>query len=184
MTAAAETAVRNYLLWLRDPESLRDENAISDLRSKVDAATDPVEELRLRSELRRASEVDGTSYRNEFVAQARSWAEENGVSLEAFREMGVPNSDLRDAGLAGSPNVRGVAGGNTGRRTRVSPEAIRASVPSGTFSARDLEAASGASTATVRKVINSMIDDGQLIDLGPDPQWGGRGRAPVLYRIA
>ncbi len=181
MTAAAETAVRNYLLWLRDPESLRDEATIADLKSRAEAATDPLEELRLRSELKRASEVDGTTYRNEFVAQARSWAEQSDVTADAFRQMGVPQADLRDAGLLGSPAR---SGKEPGRRTRVNPDVIRSSVPSGTFSAKDLEARSGASTATVRKVISAMIDEGALLDLGSDPQWGGRGRAPVLYRKA
>ncbi len=183
MTANAESAVRNYLLWLRNPESLRDEAAIADLQAKVDSASDPVEEVQLRSELKRLADVDGSSFRNEFLAHARGWAEENAVSAEAFREMGVSSADLRDAGLIAS-QARGGSGSGSGRRTRVSPEVIRESVPTGTFSARDLEAISGASTATVRKVINSMIDNGQLVDLGADPQWGGRGRAPILYRIA
>jgi Fic family protein len=59
---------------------------------------------------------------------------------------------------------------------------VRAAVPATDFTIAEIEAASGASTATVRKVITGMIDEGVVVDLGPAQDHQGRGRAPMKYR--
>jgi hypothetical protein len=35
---------------------------------------------------------------------------------------------------------------------------------------------------TVRKAIEQMVESGNVERLGPDPQYRGRGRAPIRYR--
>ena len=184
--ANAESSVRDYLMWLENPESLRDEAAIAEARRAVDAATDPIDRLKAISNLKRTEQVDGSHLRSAFLAHARSWAGANDVTVDAFREIGVPAQDLRDAGFSVPGRSSGPASAAKGgtRRRRVSPEAIRSAVPPRAFRIADLEAASGASTATVRKVVSEMVAAGEIVDLGPDPDHQGRGRAPSVYRPA
>lgn len=174
-----EVAVRSYLQWLEDPDSVRDHAAIAEATSAASNAADPLDRLRALSALQALEAVDGDSFRAGFVDNAASWARENGVTTEAFVTIGVPNDVLVDAGLLES---RGTSGPPLRkRRTRISPDAVRAAIPTGSFTIAQLEQASGASTATVRKVIAEMTDAGTLRDLGPDQTHAGRGRAPLLF---
>lgn len=177
-----ETAVRSYLQWLEDPESVRDHAAIAEATAASQNASDPLDRLRAFSALQALEAADGAAFREGFVANAATWASQNGVTPEAFEKLGVPGDALVDAGLA-TAKARVISSSGK-RRTRVSPDAVRAAVPSVAFSIADLEAASGASTATVRKVIAEMTEAGTLRDLGPDQKHTGRGRAPLLFTRA
>lgn len=177
----AEDAVRSYLEYLKDPESIRDVAAIAEAQQTADAAQDPIERAKALSAVRRLEAVDGSAVRAGFVANAKSWVESNDIVADVLSEMGVPNDAMREAGLVASKAPAAPSGR---KRTRVSPDVVKAAVPSGSFSIADLEAASGASTATVRKVIAEMVDAGMLVDLGPDESHSGRGRAPLLFRSA
>lgn len=181
---SAEAAVRSYLRWLEDPTSLRDADAIAAATEEAASADDPLDRLRALSKLQELETVDGDSFRDGFVAEAALWARENNVTPEAFITYGVPTDVLRDAGILHDSPARQTAKRSGKRRTRVSPEAVRAAIPSGSFTIADLERASGASTATVRKVIAEMTEAGTLRDLGPDQQHSGRGRAPLMFTLA
>jgi hypothetical protein len=50
------------------------------------------------------------------------------------------------------------------------------------FTIKDLEVASGANPITVRKVVADLLSSGQLAEVGPDPDYQGRGRAPQRYK--
>jgi len=177
--STAETAVRSYLQWLDDPTSVRDHAAIEEAKAAAEQAADPLDRLKALSTLQELEAGDGERFRADFVANAAEWAAKNSVTPEAFEQLGVPCEVLADAGLA-TESVRAIRKAG-GRRTRVSPDTVRDSVPSGKFTIADLEAASGASTATVRKVISEMIAAGELRNLGPDREHSGRGRAPLLF---
>lgn len=181
---SAEEAVRSYLLWLEDPTSLRDAEAIAAATDQAASAEDPLDRLRALSRLQELENVDGDSFRQRFVAEAALWARENGVTAEAFVTYGVPNEVLRDAGIIHDPQGSKESKRSGKRRTRVSPDAVRAAIPSEPFTIAALEQASGASTATVRKVIIEMIEAGSLKDLGPDQTHSGRGRAPLVFALA
>ena len=172
-----ETAVRSYLQWLEDPSSVRDHAAIAEAKSASQNANDPIERLKALSALQVLEAVDGANFRAGFVANAAEWANENAVTAEAFATLGVPADVLAEAGLV-KAKVHTSAGK---RRTRVSSDLVREVIPSVAFTIADLEAASGASTATVRKVIAEMTEAGTLRDLGPDQKHTGRGRAPLLF---
>ncbi len=172
-----ETAVRSYLQWLEDPSSVRDHVAIAEAESASKNAKDPIERLKALSALQVLEAVDGATFRAGFVEHAAEWANENAVTAEAFATLGVPAEVLSEAGL-----VKAKVHMSSGkRRTRISPDSVRDAIPSVAFSIADLEAASGASTATVRKVIAEMTEAGTLRDLGPDQKHTGRGRAPLLF---
>jgi predicted ArsR family transcriptional regulator len=64
----------------------------------------------------------------------------------------------------------------------VSVDKVKACVPSGPFTAKALEEASGATGATARKAIAELVAVGAVQSLGRDPDYSGRGRAPTLYK--
>jgi hypothetical protein len=180
----AEGAVRLYLLALEDPAKMRDEAQIKKLQAAVDSAKDPIDKLKAIGELERAQAVDISSFRADFVRVARSWAEANGVSAAAFQALGVPAEDLRAAGLIGGGRSRPRTASSAPRKGRVTIEDIKSRTPSGTFTVKQLEAASGGSPGTVRKAIGEMLASGSLKDLGADPNHASRGKAPTLYQRA
>src|SRR5687768_14473261 len=98
-STAQETAIRNYLTYLNDPDSLVDQALIRKLASEVDKAKDPVDKLRAIAQLETAQRADPTVYRQGFVDNAKAWSETEGVPISAFERMGVPPDVLRDAGL-------------------------------------------------------------------------------------
>lgn len=181
----AEEAVRQYLLYLEDPSKLRDEEKIKQAEAAVRSATDPIERLKAHAALERAQAVDGSEYREAFIRSARAWADANGVSAAAFQALGVPEQDLRAAGILGRGRGRTTRarGGQPGpRRGRVTIEDIKRRVPSGEFTLRQLQEITGASPATIRKAVSEMVDKGEIKELGPDQSHGRRGKAPILYR--
>jgi len=183
MTKAQQAAVRNYLISLRDPAALRDDDAIADLHSRIDQTDDDVERLRLRQQLLDLQDPPLEQYEAAFVEHAKAWADDSGVTADAFVAEGVPAGVLRRAGF------RGVTDGGTRRtrrtttrRRRVSTDEVRAALPAGAFTVKDVQDASGASAAVVRRVIGEEVDAGNVTDQGPDPDHTGPGRAPTVYQ--
>jgi hypothetical protein len=183
--ATAEEVIRTYLSALRDPESLRDDDAITDKEAELAQAGDPITRLRLHEELQKLTKPSLESIEDEFVVHAKAWADESGISAKAFAAEGVPAAVLRRAGFSVS------GGGSRGRRSttrrsssgkRVTTEQVIESMPSGTFTVKALQEISGASAAVVRKAINAEREAGRLSEVGPDPDHSGPGRAPTLYR--
>ncbi len=191
MTAAtentdAETAVRQYLLFLDDPSKLRDEGEIQSKTQAVLDAKDPIDKLKALAELERVAKIDEGPLREGFVKFAKEWASHMGVPPAAFREMAVPDEVLREAGFDVPVARRGrgrVAGEGRQRAKAVPVDEIKAYVLSqrGTFILTDVISGVGGSQATVRKALDELIEGGQVEKLGPMPDYSGRGRAPVQY---
>jgi hypothetical protein len=184
-SAAAEQAVRNYLTALKDPSSLRDNGQIEKLQRELEQANDQVGRVILQQKLLDAQTPSVDQYEEAFVKHAKTWAENQGVSAEAFLSEGVPPAVLRRAGFqvrGGRRRARKAARRPGGRRSRVSADAVRKAVPRGTFTVKQLQERSGASTAVVRKVLQEELEGGKVTQVGPDPDHSGPGRAPVLYR--
>lgn len=183
--ADAEGAVRLYLMWLEDPSKLRDEPKIRTLTAKAAEEKDPIAKLIALGELERASAVDGAGYREGFVQHAKEWATASGVPVGAFRSLKVPEDVLAAAGFDLGSRRGGRRGGRPGTRSsRVTIDTVKSSAPSGQFTIRMLEDASGGSPGTVRKALGEMEASGAIKNLGPDPKHSGKGRAPTLYRKA
>ncbi|MEZ5246697.1 MAG: hypothetical protein R2707_16485 [Acidimicrobiales bacterium] len=180
-----ESAIRNYLTYLRDPESLRDEDEIVKLREQVESAVssgDAIAEWKARTELKRAEEVDGTAFRDAFIDHAKQYVDEQDLDPSVLGDMGVPAADLKSAGLV-SMGRSTTAPGDRQRRSRVTIEDVKAAVPStGNFTSRDLEDKTGASYGTIRKALAELVRDKVITDEGADAEHSGRGRAPVVYR--
>ena len=192
MASTDETAVRSYLLSVRDPSALRDRDAIAELNTKLEQADDELERLQLRQQLLDSENPSLDRYEDAFVEHAKAWAERTGITADAFLAEGACRV-LRRAGF------RGGTGGGGGRRTtstrttssstrstsarsRVSADEVREAMPSGTFTVKDLQERSGASAAVVRRVILEEVEAGNVSDEGSDPDHTGPGRAPKLYR--
>ena len=187
MTKAQQAAVRNYLISLRDPAALRDDDAIADLHFKLDQTDDDVERLKLRQQLLELQDPPLDRYEAAFVEHAKAWADDSGVTADAFVAEGVPAGVLRRAGFrrvtnGGTRRTRRTTARGTGRR-RVSADEVRGAIPStGAFTVKDVQEASGASAAVVRRVIGEEVDAGNVTNQGPDPDHSGPGRAPTVYQ--
>jgi hypothetical protein len=179
-----EQAIRNYLTILNDPRALHEQD-ISELETKIDATDDPVERLRLRARIEVAKNPDTSKYEDAFVKHAKDWADEHGVSAEAFRAEGVPPATLRRAGfrVRGDGRKRAASRRTVGdRRKRVDAGQVRNAIPRGKFTARDVQDATGAAAAVVRRVLQEEVAAGTVIDTGPAQGHKGRGRAPTVYQ--
>jgi hypothetical protein len=177
-----EHAVRDYLVALRDPSALRDDNKIAALERKLADSNDELERLRLRQEIMNSQSPSLDGYEAAFVEHAKAWADEHGISGKAFAAEGVPSAVLRRAGFSvgrGRPSGRGRR-----TRSRVSTEQVRAALPRGAFTIKKVQEKTGASPAVVRKVIQAEEAAGNLKRVGPDPDHSGPGRAPTLYQRA
>ena len=184
MAASADQAVRDYLVSLRDPAALRDDSKIQSLQERLDSSDDQLERLQLRQQIIDAEQPSLGTYEDDFVTHAKAWAEKTGVSDKAFVAEGVPAAVLRKAGFRNVGRGRGRASARpTGARKRVSADQVRDSIPSkGVFTIKDVQDASGASAAVVRRVVSEEVVAGNAKEIGPDPNHGGPGRAPTLYQ--
>lgn len=182
-TKKQDEAVRNYLLALRDPDSLKDEDRIAELRKAIEQTDDELERLRLRQQLIDAERPAVEQFEQAFVEHAKAWADQHGISDRAFLAEGVPPRVLRKAGFT---RVRGDGrrtrqAAKTGRRSRVSADDVRSALPKGKFTIKQVQDATGASPAVVRRVVTEEAEAGRVSDLGTDPDHKGPGRAPRLY---
>lgn len=183
-SAAAETAVRDYLRALTDPSSLRDDVKINELQKQLDDSEDALERLRIRQQLLDLEDPSSDRYEAGFLTHAKAWADEQEISVKAFTDEGVPADVLRKAGFqVGGRRGRGPRAAVTrAKRSRVTTEEVRTAIPEGAFTIKTLQDVSGASPAVVRKVVAEEEAAGNLRSEGTDPDHRGPGRAPTLYR--
>jgi hypothetical protein len=186
MSTNSEEAVRNYLAYLSDPSSIVDQPKIDALNAAVNAEKDSLVKLKLISDRDRAQNVDASVVRGDFIVHAAEWARINNVTSSAFQQMGVANDVLAAAGLLGKKG-RGKAKGLTGPRGTRAPgvrsEGIRAAISakSGIFTISEVAKETGATVATVTKVVNGLVEEGALKNRGQAEKTGARGRAPVQF---
>lgn len=183
VSTAAESAVRDYLTALKDPNSLRDEQRISQLENELSESDDHISRVMLRQQLLDARDPGAHAYEEAFATHARAWADSNGISAAAFLAEGVPASVLRRAGFSVSDGGHGRGQGRKqGTRPGVSAEQVRAALPTGEFTAKQVQQATGASAGVVRRVLQQEVEAGTVVTAGTDPQHQGPGRAPTRYR--
>lgn len=180
-TESQDAAVRHYLQALKDPDSLRDDEAISQLQRRLEHTEDPLERLELRAELERAQQVDPGAYEYGSIAHAKRWARAHGVSSASFKAEGVSDDVLARAGLIeGRRSQRSPA---TSRRRRVSRDQVRQAMRRyQAFTMRQIQNDTGASRETVRAVLNELLDAGEIQAAGTDQAHTGRGRASTMYQ--
>lgn len=182
VTSQAE-AVRNYLVSLRDPAALKDEARIAELQRELEQTDDELRRVQVRQQIIDAEQPPTDRYEQDFVTHAKAWADEHGITDQAFLGEGVPPQVLRRAGFKRvQVDKRRRSSRSSESRQRVRSEDVRAALPSGTFTVKAIEDATGASAAVVRRVINEEVERGAVTELGSDPDHSGPGRAPKLFR--
>ena len=184
MAVSAERAVRDYLTSLKNPSALRDEDQLAKLRQKLEESDDELERLQLRQRIIELENPSTNGYEDNFVTHAKAWADKAGVSERAFLDEGVSPKVLRKAGfrnVGASKSTGSRSTSSRSTRTRVSADEVRAAIPKGKFTIKDVQDASGASPAVVRRVVGEQVAAGNVKEAGPDPEYRGRGRAPTQY---
>jgi hypothetical protein len=183
-----DETIRQYLRYLSDPNGLVDLDKVSALEAAAERTSDLLERLRIYSELGQLSAIDVDAIKAKFIKHAGRWAKQNGVSAEAFRRMNVPEEVLMAAKLLhktkASRRATNATPGNVAkRRSRVTTDTILALVPdTGDFTVKSIAEASGASDATVRKVIMELEEKRKITQVGTERSAGARGRGAAVYR--
>ena len=183
-----ELAVRNYLTFLSDPSLLVDAGKVKELQKKVDTAKDPIDKLRAIVAVDLAKAADPDVLRSDFVANAKAWAEAEGVPASAFRSMGVPDDVLRAAGLeSGTKRRRGrgkaQSSGTRTRRPSMRADQLEEGILrlSGEFTTKDVVDQLGGSQLTVRTALDRLEAQGKVTPAGE--RSGGRGRAAKTWKV-
>jgi hypothetical protein len=186
-TQSPEAAVRLYLQFLDDPSTLVDAAAVKKAQSAVDKAKDPIDRLRAMADLDRVQSTKGSVYKADFIRFARSWAEEEGVPASAFRELGVPNDVLAEAGLDGQPKSRRRPKAGTAPRSRrpaVKTDQLEAGIlgMAEPFTVKDIADRIGGSTITIKAALDRLAAQDKVGEAGE--RSGHRGRASKLWKVA
>lgn len=182
-STSAESAIRQYLIYLQDPSKLIDRSEVKRLEAKVAAAKDPVERLKAIAALSKSQGVDGDSFRYDFIRHARTWAQQEDIPESAFREIGVPDDVLRAAFGKGTSTKR-PAKAAKGRRSRSSFDDLATGIAalSGTFTLKEIMQRVGGSPVTVKNVVSVLEGQGRLVPA--QPKAGARGRAARAWKVA
>ncbi|MEX1178517.1 MAG: hypothetical protein WEB09_08650 [Nitriliruptor sp.] len=181
MATTPEDVVRAYLRWREDPDSVEPDTA--ELDARIEAASDPVERVKLRSERARLADV-APRLEAEFVANVAEWARAHGVTVDALLEEGVERRLLAEAGLvSGTPRSGGAAAapreakGRTGRTGQADIEAhVRGLRAGTTFTTATLATDVGGSMGTIRKALDGLLADQTITEAGKDHSGPGRPR--------
>lgn len=190
-TKKIEDGIRAYLESLGlSKKPVVDREAVKALKVQIREASDPIEELRLHAAL--VEEQAGRTPDTEgdkavFVAEAKGWAEEENIPVEAFQNMGVADEVLREAGftVAATSAARTASNRRSSgtRAPRVPLEDIKVAarkLGSG-WKLTDLAEALDRDVTTVRNYVNKLVNEGIVTVIGDDPQHDGRGRAAKIY---
>jgi len=189
-TTTPETAVRDYLTSLTDPDSLVNTVEAERLREVLAESVDPIERLMTMAALDRVSAPDLDTYEKDFTTLAKEWAEAQGVPASAFEQMGVPRHVLEAAGIiprAGRGRGRVKAAPTkqtTPRRAAIKSDELDAGILAfeEPFSIKDVTEKVGGSTITVTKAIERLQAQGKVKAAGE--RANERGRASRVWAVA
>lgn len=192
-TKKVEDGIRRYLDSLGQADKpVVDREAVKALRAQIRTETDVINKAKLLSELEReeAGRVpDLSGDEAVFVAEAKGWADDAGVTAAALQALGVSDEVLRRAGFevqaVSAAKASGRASRSGGRAPALPLEDVAAAarkLGSG-WKLTDLAEAIGREPMTVRNYVMKLIERGVVKDLGDDPQHDGRGRAAKIYGV-
>ncbi len=92
-------AVADYLALISEPAKLIDWEKVGEIQQQLETCEDPVERLRLRTEMEALGTPDAEAIEAGFIEHGKAWADKNGVGLGAFAAEGVEARILRRAGF-------------------------------------------------------------------------------------
>ena len=185
-TQKIEDGIRSYLSGLGQPvKPVVNRDAVKELKARFRAEADPLERLRLLAaiEVEEAGHLpDRSGEEAVFIAEAKTWADAEGVSASAFQALGVPDDVLRAAGFSIAGSGRKVAAPSGSRSPRVPLEAVKAAAASlgKNWRLGDLAAKIDRDPGTARNYVSKLLAEGTIVEVGEDPNHDGRGRAPKI----
>lgn len=191
-TKKIEDGIRAYLDSLgksKTPKRTVDREAIKALRDQIKKAADPIEKLKLLAALAderkgKVSEADNSGLEAVFVAEAKAWADEEGIPVSAFQAMKVTDDVLKRAGFSltvAKPSER--KSGTRAPRLGLEEVSTAISTLGDSWKLADLAAKIGRDAATTRNYVNKLVEAGTVKIVGDDPKHDGRGRAAKLYAM-
>jgi hypothetical protein len=182
VATSPDDAFRDYLRWRQDPDSVQPDTA--DLDARIEAETDPLERVKLRSERARAADL-APQLEAAFVANVAVWAREHDVSADALLEEGVERRLLAEAGLltgtSRAPRTSGAPASTARKRTSrgAIEEYVRGLRAGTSFTTATVTTDVGGSPGTVRKVLDALLAEEVVVEAGKDHS--GPGRPRTLY---
>jgi len=185
ITKEADEAVQNYLTWVQNRESLINQARVDELTKKLEAVTDPIEKLKIFTELSVEQEAPEERYLQPFLKHAVEWAEENEIPVDGFQWMGVQRKHLITAGFEvkgrGGPRRRDTA--NTVTAQMIMDQLAK---KNWTFFTKPmLMELTGALPSTTTTAVNTMIEKGIAVQTDKeDPNHKGRGAKAIVYDVA
>ena len=193
-TKKIEDAIRSYLDSLgQSDRPVVDREAVKALKAQIRAESDVINKAKLLSELEREEAgrvLDNSGDQAVFVAEAKPWADSEGITGTALKGLGVPDDVLKQAGfdVPAAGSNRGATGGrrSSGKRAPALPLEVVAAeakkLGSG-WRITHLATKLGREPMTVRNYVAKLIEQNVISDLGDDPKHDGRGRAPKTYGV-
>jgi hypothetical protein len=192
-TANVEDSIRAYLASLEASPTARkpvvDKEAVKALSAQIKAETDPINKLRLyaaREEARKGvvpEPEDTSGLEAVFVAEAKAWADAEGIPVDAFLALHVPGQVLRDAGfsLAGRTSTATAAPARSTRAPSLPIHEVNRAIDAlgPKWKISELAERLDREVATVRNYVKRLVADGQLREVGEDAS--GQGRPAKLY---
>ncbi len=191
-TKSIEDGIRAYLDSLgKTNKPVVDRQAVKALKDQIKAESDPIAKLRLHAQLEEEQQgklKDREGDKAVFVAEAKAWAEAEGIPVSAFQALKVPDEVLREAGfevVSSTTRPTSSSGSSSGRAARIPLSDVKAAATrlGEHWKITDLAAALDRDVATVRNYVNKLVDDGSVKVVGVDPEHDGRGRAPKVYLV-
>lgn len=189
-----EDGIRSYFETLgHSGKPVVDREAVKALKAQIKGESDPINKVKLLSQLEEeeAGRLPDTSGAEAvFVAEAKAWADSEGVTTRALQTLGVPDDVLKRAGFdlpSGGARPAQAGRRSTGTRAPAIPLEVVAAeakkLGSG-WKIADLAERLDREPMTVRNYVLKLIEQGDIADLGDDPKHNGRGRAPKIYGVA
>lgn len=194
MSQSVENSIRDYLdaVGKRVPKPRRvvDKDAIAAVRDQIKQAVDPIVKLKLYKDLEavRRPKLEpaadrSTELEEGFVAEAKGWADTQGIPASAFVAMKVPRDVLRRAGFVVSGSARSAARAAGSRAPRIDLTEVTqaiADLPK-TWTLKDLASKIDRDTATTRNYVKRLVDDHVLTIVGEDNS--KQGRPAKIYSL-
>lgn len=182
-----EDAIRRYLTYINNPDALVDEGQIKKLQEKLKQSEDPVERVKLHNEVERAKQPPADDLEADFIAVAKQWSDQHGISAAALQAEGVKPAVLRKAGFNVGGTQKRTASKRTGSsRQRATKDDVISYITSkgsgGEFTLGQVIEATGASRSTVNQVIANLTEQGSIRKAGK-AEHTGPGRAPDLFQV-
>lgn len=208
-TTGTDESIRQYLALINDASSLVDTELVDGLQKELEHEADPIERIKLRSRIERATEIPSEEIEQNFVEDVAKWIATNDITISSLISEGVAPEVLQSAGVELNGHAPKATkkratkkkatktkakGSGTEAKDETETEAKDEAKPRATvddaikfinrtrkpFTVPDVIKSSEVSRATAMKALKQLLADGAVVETGEEEQ-SGRGRNAKLY---